>query len=253
MLYVLEGVLFFIACFSICYYVAIGLYAGKLLHFSSFWLFAATLSALLALAFFFLDKNSTPFLFAIEGVFLFFIAMALCFLIGMYLFLKREGTKKPVDGIPFLIVLGAKVNGVTPSRALRRRIEKAYEYLAENENTIAILSGGQGKDEQISEACCMQRQLLKKGIQKERLILEEQSRTTRENIKFSKKWIKKKSNPILVVTSDFHVCRGIAIAKGYGFLDVYGLGARTDAILVPHYYMRESFAWIKYWMLKKKG
>lgn len=248
MLEVLETVLWGMMFFSMLYYVTIVGFAGFSLHFSKFWLFLSVGNFIAGILVHFLDRRNVPFIHVIEGILLFGIALFFVFYIMMYLFLKKKGEEKPIDYIPFMIVLGARVKGKTPTRALKRRIEKAYEYLAKNENTIAILSGGKGKGEWISEASCMQKILLEKGIAQNRLILEENSKTTRENIKFSKKWIKDKKEPILIVTSDFHVWRGRILAAENGFRSVYGLGAKSEPVLVLHYYTREILAWVKYWI-----
>ena len=59
--------------------------------------------------------------------------------------------RKVPENLDYLIVLGAHVNGTRLSRALRFRVEKAEEYLRENPRTLAVLSGGRGVDEKISE------------------------------------------------------------------------------------------------------
>ncbi len=248
MLEVLETILWGMMFFSMFYYVTIVGYAGLSLHFSKFWLILSAGNFIVGVLIHFLDRRDFPFIHVIEGVLLLFIALFLLFYVIMYFFLKKKGEEKPIDYIPFMIVLGARVRGETPTRALRRRIEKAYEYLEKNENTIAILSGGKGEGELISEASCIQKVLLEKGIAQNRLILEEKSKTTKENIRFSKKWIKDKKEPILIVTSDFHVWRGRILAAENGFRSVYGLGAKSEPLLVLHYYTREILAWVKYWI-----
>lgn len=248
MLEVLETILWGMMFFSIFYYITIVMYAGISLNFSIFWLALSVGNFIVGVLINFLDKRNIPFIFVIEGIFLFLILLFFVFYVIMYLFLRKKGNEKPIDYIPFMIVLGARVKGKMPTRALRRRVNKAYEYLKKNENTIAILSGGKGEGEFISEALCMQNLLLEKGIEENRLILEDKSRTTGENIRFSKRWIKDKTEPVLIVSSDFHVWRGRVMATENGLKKVYGLGAKTEPLLILHYYTREIFAWIKYWI-----
>ena len=88
-------------------------------------------------------------------------------------------------GLHYLIVLGAGVYGEEPSPALRSRTETAIRYLNENPDTKAVLSGGQGPGEDISEAECMARLMRESGISEARIIKEEHSTTTVENIKNS--------------------------------------------------------------------
>ena len=84
------------------------------------------------------------------------------------------------------IVLGCVVNGDKPGIFLKGRINAAYKFLNENPNAIAILSGGQGNGENISEAKCMFNCLTEMGIDKSRLLIEDKSTSTRENFKYSK-------------------------------------------------------------------
>ena len=88
-----------------------------------------------------------------------------------------------------LIVLGCRVKGDVPSLALQKRADAAYFYLLKNPDCVAILSGGQGKDENISEAACLKKLLTDRGIAQSRLFCEELSTSTDENIRFSKKII----------------------------------------------------------------
>ena len=139
-----------------------------------------------------------------------------------------------------LIVLGCQVRGNVPSLMLKARIDSACEYLNKNPDATAILSGGQGADESISEAECMYENLIKAGIDKNRLILEDKSVNTDENIKNSLKIIEDNSlsKDIAVVTSDFHQKRADMICEKYA-LDAHAVNAPTPAYLVPVYYTRE--------------
>ena len=89
---------------------------------------------------------------------------------------------KTNEGAETVIVLGCKVNGSTPSKYLNDRCKKAAEYLKKNPDAVAILSGGQGSDEDISEAQCMENVLVKLGIEQSRLYKEDRSTSTSENI-----------------------------------------------------------------------
>lgn len=145
--------------------------------------------------------------------------------------------------LPYIIVLGAKVNGTAPSRSLSYRIERAYTYLAENEGTVAILSGGQGKDEGISEAECMRRELVARGISEERLISEAASTNTRENIEYSGALMQGEKAGI--VTNGFHVYRAVGIARKQGLSEAVGIAADSELWLLPNHMLREFFAVVK--------
>ena len=105
-----------------------------------------------------------------------------------------------------VIVLGCQVIGESPSIMLNERIDVCYNYLTNNPDSIAILSGGQGGDEGISEAECMYRALVKKGIPEDRLLKENKSTSTKENLEFSKDIILEKqlSSQVVIITNDFH-------------------------------------------------
>lgn len=143
----------------------------------------------------------------------------------------------------YLIVLGAGLRGETLSYDLKYRLDTAYEYLTVYPNTKAILTGGQGPGETITEAEAMHRYLVKKGIEPERLILEEQATDTVENLTYSFELIDTlvKEPEIMVVTSKFHILRSKMIADELGY-KVDGLGSKNSLFLTPNYYLREFFA-----------
>ena len=111
---------------------------------------------------------------------------AAAFLAGTeaYIIISGSASDAEPDG-RYVIVLGAGVNGTEPSWSLKTRLEAALSYLEENTEAVCIVSGGQGPGEQITEAQCMENWLKEKGIAPERIIKEEQARSTTENIKYS--------------------------------------------------------------------
>lgn len=149
------------------------------------------------------------------------------------------------------IVLGCKVKGTRPSRVLQERLEAAYVYLNENPKTMCILSGGKGDDEEISEAQCMYEYLTAKGISGERLLKEEQSTCTEENVKFSKEILEEKGlgYDVAIITSEFHEYRAKVIAEKEG-LECYSIASRTSMMYLPTYYIRELYAIIEQWVFK---
>ena len=139
--------------------------------------------------------------------------------------------------LDYIIVLGAKVNGTRPSLALRCRIDRAYEYLTENPDTVAVLSGGRGAGEDISEAEAMRRGLVGQGIPEQRLMLEARSTSTEENLIFSYGMIADGAS-VGLVTTNFHVWRAVRVARTQGH-DPAGISARYPNVLLIHYMMRE--------------
>ena len=82
----------------------------------------------------------------------------------------KHGQMNATYEADYIIVLGSKVNGTKPSYSLQYRIDKAAEYLKSHEKTIAIVSGGKGKGEDISEALAMKNGLMKLKLQKTALL-----------------------------------------------------------------------------------
>lgn len=150
-----------------------------------------------------------------------------------------------------IIVLGCRVKGDKPSKALLHRCESAYKYMNENSNAIAILSGGQGADEKISEAECMKNILLKKGIKENRLFIENKSTSTYENLKYSIEIINRNnlSNNIAIVTSEYHIKRSLMIAKEMN-INAKAIPSKTANILRIPYFSREVFG--IWWQIIKR-
>lgn len=152
---------------------------------------------------------------------------------------------KPEKDLDYVIVLGAQVRGTVPSRALQKRLEKALEYAKENETTIFILSGGCGKGEEITEAECMRRWLTEQGISSKRLILEETSASTLENLKFSDRQTGCAKARTGILSNNFHIYRAESLARHLGYEHPAGIAADSDPILQLHYVIREIFALCK--------
>lgn len=144
-----------------------------------------------------------------------------------------------------VVVLGCRVKDKKPSLALKERLDKTYEYLNEHKELNCVLSGGQGANEEISEAKCMYQYLVKKGIDKKRLYLEDQSTSTRENILFSYKIIEKENlnKKITIITNEFHEYRAQTIATNLN-IESYAVSAQTAWWLFPTYFVREIFGMI---------
>lgn len=144
------------------------------------------------------------------------------------------------DDLDYIIVLGAKVNrnGI-PSKPLHWRIDAAEKYLRENPKTKAVLSGGQGADEPMSEAQCMYNTLTACGIDSNRLIMEDKSTSTGENIRFSLALIEEDAT-IGVVTNNFHVFRAVKIAEKLSGKEINGIASQYKDALIFHYMAREA-------------
>lgn len=144
-----------------------------------------------------------------------------------------------------VIVLGCKVQkSGNPSLMLNQRIKAAYKYLEENPNVICVVSGGQGADEPLSEAEVMKSRLTEKGISEDRIIVEDKSESTRQNIEFSLALLEERGITVseaAIVTDGFHQFRAGLVAKEYD-LNPTAVSAETPLWLVMPYWVREWFA-----------
>lgn len=175
--------------------------------------------------------------------------------VGCYIaFLQFKIYQASHEDIPqnadYVLILGARVKGTVPSLSLKYRMDAAAEYLRANEDAKAIVSGGQGSGEDISEAEAMRRGLVERGIEESRIILEDQSTSTYENITFSKKLIPKGNYTILLVSNDFHLYRAGLMADQEG-LNTIGLPAKTPKVVVVKSHIREYLAITKFYIVKK--
>ncbi|WP_434797630.1 YdcF family protein [Terrisporobacter vanillatitrophus] len=165
-----------------------------------------------------------------------FILLQGAIIINMYK-TKDVSSINPMDT---MIVLGAKVNKDGVSKTLKQRLDKAIEYYNQNKNINIIVSGGQGKDEVITEASAMKSYLVKNGVDEDHIILENKATTTLENIMFSKEIMKDLNleNKALIVTSDYHLFRGRFIASILG-MDNEGLCSISSLSSKVYYMIRE--------------
>lgn len=142
------------------------------------------------------------------------------------------------------IVLGAQVKPWGPSIILQGRIDAAEKYLANNPNANAVLSGGQGNDEHISEAQCMYDEIVSDGFSAKRLYMEDKSTSTIENLEYSMKIINDNNlnGDIAIVTDGFHQLRARIIAYKMGIKENVGsVNADTSLVYMPTYIVREWF------------
>ena len=143
----------------------------------------------------------------------------------------------------YLIVLGAKVRSDGPSLSLRDRIDTAFDYLTDHPDTIAVVSGGKGDDEPITEAQCMYDSLVTLGIEPDRIWIEDKATSTWENLQYSLTLIEEKtgSRPteVAVLSSEYHLFRASLFTKAAG-AEFIGVPAPTsNPFLKANYFLRE--------------
>lgn len=141
------------------------------------------------------------------------------------------------DNQETIIVLGCSVYSYT----LKCRVNAAYDYLENNPDSVAVLSGGQGPNEHISEAQGMYDMLTEKGISADRLYLEDKSVNTDSNIENSVKVIEENnlSKDVAVVSSDYHLKRAKMICEKNGLKNVHTINAPSTYYDKPTFYLRE--------------
>ena len=179
--------------------------------------------------------------------FLVWIGLAVLFFLFGYSIWKSFWKKVPrlVKGLDYIIVLGAQVRESGPSAALKYRLDEAVEYLEDNPKTICIVSGGQGANEPYSEAEGMEQYLKKQGIDASRILLEDKSLNTEQNMEYSKALIKDGAS-VGIITNDFHLFRAKQIARKYGLDNVCGIAAKSTPVYLPNNMLREFLAEIKF-------
>ncbi|MDP4179158.1 MAG: ElyC/SanA/YdcF family protein, partial [Bacillota bacterium] len=174
-----------------------------------------------------------------------------CFIISVFVIeglILSSAWEKNISKPDYIVVLGAGLWGKTPSQILQQRLDASIDIINKYPDVKVILSGGQGPGEDISEAESMKLYLVNKGISEDRLLLEQKSTSTLENLTFSSDLIRKTYNKnnfkITIVTSNFHMYRAQLISKRLG-ISSYGYSADIANYLKPTYFTREYFALVK--------
>ena len=156
----------------------------------------------------------------------------------------------PASGADALIVLGGGIRGSSPTLTLKYRLDAAAEYLEDNPDCLAVVSGGQGYDEICPEAEVMKNYLVSRGIAADRIIEESRSLSTAENFEFSGRIIRDRLGEdavIVFVTTRFHVFRAERVAKKLG-VDAEGIPAKGVWYITPNDYLRECAAIVLYFL-----
>lgn len=173
------------------------------------------------------------------------VAIGLLIMASLAALIVSEVHSKVVtyENVNYALVLGAGLNGDQLSDRLKMRLDLAFDQLKDN-NIPIIVSGGQGPDELISEADAMFSYLIGRGIDPKRLIIENKSTSTQENIRFSNALMKRKDANVVLFTSDYHMYRGKMLGKRMGW-NTSGYSAVNPVSTRLHYMFREVFALMK--------
>lgn len=226
------------------YFVFLEIKLGCKATFNYVWLLAAVVFFSMYLvarfAYSSISKIPKPLKYCIEvivliGLLLFIIVEAII------IFSHNNNESKDVD---YIIVLGAKTYDNRPSLILQYRIEKAYEYYTMHPDAMIVASGGQGSDEIMPEALMIKNTLISMGVDESKIIVEDKSLNTDQNLKYTKDIIGTDCS-VAVVSNDFHVFRACKIANKVGFKEVNGVKAKSVWYLIPTNYVREFVGIIK--------
>jgi len=236
---------------ALLYYALLLPYLGFGISFALFWV--ALGAGCLALDFVLrrVGRRSRRAQKRVSAVLAVLIVLALVLFAGVTGQVVAGSMARPAPDAGYVLVLGARVKENGPSVLLNYRIEKAAEYLEANENAVAILCGGQGSNEPMSEAQAMHDALVARGIDEARLIMEDKSTSTEENIEFAKAFIDDPEAEVVVTTTGYHIYRALRTARALGLSHVSGNPAKCAWITPLNYYTREFFAVLRDWIFAR--
>ena len=192
-------------------------------------------------------------------------AVAAAVLLGAAVFsvlegLVLSGDHSEIEGSPqIMVILGAQVKPWGPSVLLQDRLDTALAYLEDDPEMTVVVSGGQGQDEHISEARCMYDYLTAHGVAGERILLEEDSHNTWENLNNTFALLKAEgyepaAEEILVVSNGFHLARvRMLFGRVWEGIDQLSTLAAPSSDLPARInsYVREAPALLKSWLLDR--
>ena len=169
-----------------------------------------------------------------------------CMLIGTMVAGAITARSEPDPDRDFIIILGCRLQpDGTPTPLLRGRIDRALDFAQKQKeisgkDVIFVTSGGQGADEAVSESESMKRYLLEKGVPEERIVKEDASTDTFENMKFSKEKIlaRDPGGKVAFSTTNYHVFRSGLMARRVK-MKAIGMGAKTKWYYWPNAAVRE--------------
>lgn len=180
------------------------------------------------------------------------IVLAVLLVVGAAVFAVFEApviSNAKTDSEPradYLIVLGAGVNGSSPSLSMVNRLEAALAYLEAYPEAVVIVSGGQGPGEDITEAVAMHDWLVAHGFSEARIVQEDQSTSTRENLENSFAIIHDRggdpADGVAIVSSEYHLYRAKQMARALGAKPLGVAAETTLPTMRVNYFIREAFA-----------
>lgn len=182
---------------------------------------------------------------AVKYIIVLGLCAVLVFSVFLYVYGNNDNTSYDEQAV---IVLGCAVIGDQPSLSLMNRLDAAFNYAENNEEAIIIVSGGQGFQENVTEAEAMEKYLINKGVDPSRIIKEDKSSSTSENMEFSKAILDNvlgtENYKVAVITNDYHIFRAVHTAREAGLAAAHKHGPTEWYNIIPSY-LREAAAVLK--------
>lgn len=170
-----------------------------------------------------------------------------------------SGSYDHISGQPeIMLILGCQIHPWGPSVLLQDRLDEALSYLKEHPDMTVLVSGGQGPDEHTSEAACMRDYLVDKGVPVERILVEDRSHNTYQNMIYSAQMMEEHGldpeQGVIIVSSGFHLTRSRMLWDR-----VTGEGEHLSTLAAPSshlqsrlwMYIREPLALVKSYLFDR--
>ncbi len=185
-------------------------------------------------------------------VVLILVCIGFAYFIAVEIPIIKNARTDPEPGRDYLIVLGAAVYGDEPSPSLLRRLQGALDYLEEYPDSTAIVSGGKGPGENLSEADCMYAWLTERGVDPARILREDRATSTKENLSYSFALIRERGDEpegrVAILSSPYHLFRAKSMARLQG-VEAAGVAGDFDhPLLTLTYFIREAFGVTHLWV-----
>jgi uncharacterized SAM-binding protein YcdF (DUF218 family) len=154
------------------------------------------------------------------------VTAVLLFFIGKITVGSLICTEAPVKNA---VVLGLALENGKPTDDLVSRLDTAEKYLRRNPDATLILTGGNPDESGRTEAAVMRDLLTERGIREDRMILEDRAKTTKDNFRNTARLISP-DEPIVLISSNYHMDRAVRTAQSAGFSKVLRLPAPSSLL-----------------------
>ncbi len=176
--------------------------------------------------------------------------------LGLCLWIREQGQREELVLADAIVVLGAAQWNGRPSPVLQARLDRAIDLYRQGYAPLLVLTGGSIAGDPFSEASVSRDYARVRGIPEEAILVEEESRSTVENLQGAWQLLSPhRAYSILLVSDPFHMARALVIARDLGF-QAHPAPAHESPITrhpleETFYIMREAGALLMYWVLGK--